>query len=257
MSADSCGCCGPDDGHDHGHEHGHDHAHAPAGKGWDWTRTLRAVAIAAWGGFFVYLWVSGRATTYIGPKTWWVVALGAITLPLVALAYLSGARGAGKRTPSVRDLGANGLLVAPILLTLMVPAPSLGAQAVASKRTDSVAAPLKTGIEGDIRLFEIAWAKDSAEYADYNEIGAGTPVDFVAFVSNERDEQGDLEVALFMVGCCAADANSFTVMVENAPALPVDTWVQVKGKLAGTPGKDLKVVATAVEKVAAPDNPYS
>ena len=255
MSADSCGCCGPDDGHEHDHDHGHDHA--AAGKGWDWTRTLRAVAIAAWGAFFVYLWVSGRATTYIGPKTWWVVALGAITLPLVALAYLYGARSASKRTPSVRDLGANGLLVAPILLTLMVPAPSLGAQAVASKRTDAVAAPLKTGIEGDIRLFEIAWAKDSAEYADYNEIGAGTPVDFVAFVSNERDEQGDLEVARFMVGCCAADANSFTVMVENAPDLAVDTWVQVKGKLAGTPGKDLKVVADSVNEVAAPDNPYS
>ena len=49
-----------------------------------------------------------------------------------------------------------------------------------------------------------------------------------------------------MVGCCAADANSFTVMVQNAPDLPVDTWVQVKGKLVGTPGKDLKVAADSV-----------
>ena len=223
---------------------------------WDWTRTLRALAIAAWGGFFIYLWVSGRATTYIGPKTWWVVALGAITLPIVALAYLYGARGE-RRSPTLREFGANGLLVAPILFTLMVPAPSLGAQAVASKRTDKVAAPLETAIEGDIRLFEIAWAKDSAEYASYNEIAAGTPVDFVAFVSTERDKAGDLEVARFMVGCCAADANSFTVMVQNAPDLPVDTWVQVKGELVGTPGKDLEVAADSVNEVAPPDNPYT
>lgn len=224
---------------------------------WDWTRTLRAVAIAAWGGFFIYLWVSGRATTYIGPKTWWVVALGALTLPVVALAYLSGARG-HTRTPSIRDFGANGLLVAPILLTLMVPAPSLGAQAVSAKRTDNVAAPLETAIEGEIRLFEIAWAKESAEYADYNEMGEGTPVDFVAFVSKARDKAGEVEVARFMVGCCAADANSFTAMVQDAPDLPVDTWVQVKGTLTGKPGTPgFKVAAESVDEVAAPDNPYS
>ncbi len=223
---------------------------------WDWTRTLRAVAIAAWGVFFIYLWVSGRATTYIGPKTWWVVSLGALTLPLVAIAYLWGARG-HKRAPSVRELGANGLLVAPILLTLMVPAPSLGALAVENKRTKNVAAPLETAIEGDVRLYEIAWAAESKEYADYNELGEGTPVDFVAFVSKQLDGNGELEVSRFMVGCCAADANAFSAKVTGAPNLPVDTWVHVKGTLIGTPGTDLKVSASAVTEVAQPSNPYS
>lgn len=251
-------CCDVEGGEAHGHDHGHDHGahqHAEA-KGWDWTRTLRAVAIASWGLFFVYLWVSGRATTYIGPKTWWVVALGALTLPLVALAYLWSARGR-KRAPSLRELGANGLLVTPILLTLMVPAPSLGALAVENKRTKNVAAPLETAIEGDVRLYEIAWAAESAEYASYNELGAGTPVDFVAFVSNPLDKAKELEVSRFMVGCCAADANAFSVKLTGAPDLPIDTWVQVKGKLTGTPGKDLKVAATSVSEVAQPSNPYS
>lgn len=222
----------------------------------DWTRTLRAVAIAAWGGFFIYLWVSGRATTYIGPKTWWVVALGAITLPLVALAYLWGARN-HQRTPSIREVGANGLLVAPILFTLMVPAPSLGALAVENKRTKNVAAPLQAAIEGDIRLYEIAWAAESKEYADYNELGEGTPVDFVAFVSTELNQDKELEVSRFMVGCCAADANAFSVHLTGAPDIPIDTWVQVKGTLIGTPGQNLKVSASSVEEVAQPDNPYS
>ncbi len=223
----------------------------------DWTRTLRAVAIAAWGAFFIYLWVSGRATTYIGPKTWWVVALGAITLPLVALAYLWGARG-HKRSPSIRELGTNGLLVAPILFTLMVPAPSLGALAVENKRTKNVAAPLEAAIEGDIRLYR-------------DRVGGG--VEGVRGLQRARrrarrstssrssrtalDKTKELEVSRFMVGCCAADANAFSVKVTGAPDLPIDTWVQVKGTLIGTPGKDLKVSATAVEKVAQPDNPYS
>ena len=63
--------CGPEGecATDHGHDHGVAHSRAAEAKGWDWTRTLRAVAIASWGLFLVYLWVSGRATTYIGAKT--------------------------------------------------------------------------------------------------------------------------------------------------------------------------------------------
>ncbi len=222
---------------------------------WDWTRTLRAAAIAAWGGFFIYLWATGRATTYIGPKTSWVVALGAITLPTVALAYLWGARG-HRRAASLREFGANGLLVAPILLTLMVPAPSLGALAVENKRTDKVAVPLDAPAEGEIRIVEIAYASASLDYAQRSGLTAGKPVDFVAFVSGERDDKGEIEVSRFMVGCCAADATAVSVGVANAPAVGLDTWVQIKGKLIGTPGVDLRVQATSVKKVSEPATPY-
>ncbi len=222
---------------------------------WDWTRTLRAAAIAAWGGFFIYLWASGRATTYIGPKTSWVVALGAITLPAVALAYVSGARG-HRRAPSLREFGANSLLIAPILLTLMVPAPSLGALAVENKRTDKVAVPLDTPAEGEIRIVELAYAAASLEYAQRSGLTAGKRVDFVAFVSGARDANGEIEVSRFMVGCCAADATAVSIGVANAPDVGLDTWLQIKGKLVGTPGVDLRVQATSVKKVSEPAVPY-
>jgi uncharacterized repeat protein (TIGR03943 family) len=222
---------------------------------WDWTRTLRAAAIAAWGGFFIYLWASGRATTYIGPKTSWVVALGAITLPAVALAYLWGARGS-RRAPTAREFGANTLLVAPILLSLMVPAPSLGALAVENKRTKTVAVPLETPFEGEVRILEIAYAAASPEYAERYDLAAGTRVDFVAFVSGERDDKGEIEVSRFTVGCCAADATAVSVGVGNAPDVELDTWVQVKGTLVGTSGVDLRVAATSVKTVAEPATPY-
>jgi uncharacterized repeat protein (TIGR03943 family) len=222
---------------------------------WDWTRTLRAAAIAAWGGFFIYLWASGRSTTYIGPKTSWVVALGAVTLPSVALAYVWGARG-HRRTPSRREFGATSLLVAPILFALMVPAQSLGALAVKNKRTDTVAVPLDTAVEGAVTIREIAYAAASPEFAERNDLVAGKTVDFVAFVAGARDASGEIEVARFMVGCCAADANAVAVGVSNAPDVAVDTWVQVKGKLIGTPGVDLRVQATSVKEVGEPGMPY-
>jgi uncharacterized repeat protein (TIGR03943 family) len=223
---------------------------------WDWTRLVRGLALAAWGGFFVYLWASGRATTYIGPKTSWVGALGAITLPLVAIAYLWGVRGT-KRVPSVRELGANGLLIAPILLALMVPAPSLGALAVKNKRTKNPPAPIDAPIDGEIRLYEVAWAGDSAEYAEMNKIVTGTPVDFVGFVSDKA--KGTIELSRFYVNCCAADGTAFSVKVTppvDGPDLALDDWVSVKGKLAGTPGSGMTVTATSLMRVAEPANPY-
>jgi uncharacterized repeat protein (TIGR03943 family) len=224
---------------------------------WDWTRIVRGVALAAWGGFFIYLWVSGRATTYIGPKTSWVVTLGAITLPLVALAYLWGSR-SRSRSPSPRELSANGLLVAPILLALMVPAPSLGALAVKNKRTKNPPAPIDAPLDGEIRLYEVAWAADSVEYAEANQITTGSDVEFVGFVSRKLS-RGQLELSRFYVACCAADATAYSVKVTppaGAAGTPVDTWVSVKGILAGKPGSNLTVSATSMKEVGEPANPY-
>ena len=220
----------------------------------DWTRIARGVALATWGGFFVYLLVSGRATTYIGPKTTWVVTLGAVALPVVALAYLWGARGA-RRTTTPRELGTNVLLVSPILLALMVPAPSLGALAVKNKQSKHAAPPLEAAVEGQIRLYEIAWAAESSKFAAANDITAGLPVDFAGFVS-EAPKDGKLVLSRFFVTCCAADATAYSVTVTGAPSFPVDTWVQVRGKLAGRPGYTLTVAADEAHKVSEPSNPY-
>ena len=145
-----------------------------------------------------------------------------------------------------------------ILLALMVPAPSLGALAVKNKQTKNAAAPIDAPIEGEIRLYEIAWAADSVKYAEANALTAGTPVDFIGFVSSPPKD-GKLVLSRFFVSCCAADATAYSVNVTppaGGPSFPVDTWVQVKGKLAGRPGYALSVAATDVTEVSAPDNPY-
>jgi uncharacterized repeat protein (TIGR03943 family) len=220
----------------------------------DWSRIARGLALLSWGAFFVFLKLSGRATTYIGPKTAWVVTVGALLLPLIALAYLIGAR-APARKPTNRELGGLGLLVAPILFAIMVPAPSLGALAVANK-SGKPAVPQDAPPDGLIRLYEIAWATESARYAKNADIASGQKVDFTGFVS----QPAPLQLSRFFVTCCAADAVAYTIKIKppaGTPKFSDDTWVRVRGTLAGRPGKDLSVVATAIDEVEKPVNPYN
>ena len=136
----------------------------------------------------------------------------------------------------LRELGANGLLIAPILLALMVPTPSLGALAVKHKRVKNPPPPAQAPIEGEVRLYEIAWAGESAKLP-----------------------RGELELSRFSVNCCAADGTAFSVTVKppaDAADFAIDQWLSVKGTLLGTPGKGLTVAATNLTRVSEPANPY-
>jgi uncharacterized repeat protein (TIGR03943 family) len=228
----------------------------------DWGRIGRGLALLAWGAFFAYLWRSGRSTTYIGPRTIWVVTFGGILLPLASLAYLAGAfrRGAPRRpAPSIRELAGLGLLITPILFALMVPAPTLGALAVANKRGGLAPATGGAPAGGRLRLYEIAWAAESARYAHDNRVRAGDPVDFDGFVSRTLPG-GMMEISRFLVTCCAADAVAYSVKVKPpaaAAALTKDTWVHVRGRLAGLPGRTLSITATGFDAMQRPATPYS
>jgi uncharacterized repeat protein (TIGR03943 family) len=229
----------------------------------DWGRAGRGLALLAWGAFFAYLWLTGRSTTYVGPRTTWVVTFGGILLPISSLAYLAGAarRGGGQRSgpPSIRDVAGLGVLIVPILFALMVPAPTLGALAMANKRGGLAPAVGGAPVNGRLRLYEIAWAGESARYAQENHIRAGEPVSFDGFVS--RPLPGDMvEIARFLVTCCAADAVAYAVKVKpppNAPGLTKDTWVHIQGRLTGVPGRTLTVTATGFDAMRRPSTPYS
>ena len=152
------------------------------------------------------------------------------------------------------------VLVAPILLALMVPAPSLGALAVKNKRTDHAPALAEAPADGEIRLFEIAYAAQSDRFAADSGIEAGMPVDFLGFVSQDKLPGGRIELSRFYVGCCAADARAYSVELTppaGTPPLALDTWVRVQGKLTGRPGSTLGVAATSISEVDQPANPYN
>ena len=100
----------------------------------DPTRLLRGLGLLAWALFFDYLWLAGEAPTYIGPRTTWVVTFGAITLTFVALLYLASTVSRRPGTPlTVGEVGRLGVIVAPLILAVMAPAVTLGAQAVGAE----------------------------------------------------------------------------------------------------------------------------
>jgi hypothetical protein len=128
---------------------------------------------------------------------------------------------------------------------------------VANKSGGRAPVPQDSPSDGRVRLYEIAWAAESARYATSNGVKPGMRVDFIGFVSKPG---AALRLSRFFVTCCAADAIAYSVKVKPAagtPAFTDDTWVRVRGTLTGRPGTTLAVAATEIDDVPKPSNPYN
>lgn len=224
----------------------------------DWTRLIRGLGLLAWAAFFDWLWLSGRSSLYVGPRTTWVVTFGAIALTAAAVLYLAGVRSDHHRAaPSAAELGRLGVIVAPIVLAAMAPAVTLGAQAVGQKRSgDPAALAKRLATDGDeIRLYELAAASQNAEWAKLRGIAPGMEVDFDGFVSRPA-RRGSLELSRFMATCCAADAVPYSVRIELPDAVgsfKVNQWLRVRGTVG--PGRKL-IVARSLEPIDRPLDAY-
>jgi uncharacterized repeat protein (TIGR03943 family) len=224
----------------------------------DWTRLLRGLGLLAWAVFFDWLWLSGRASLYVGPRTTWVVTFGAITLTVVAVVYLAGVPVRGRTpAPSVREIDRLGVIVAPIVLAVMAPAVTLGAQAVDRKQgADAGALTQRLAADGDeIRLYELAAAANNPSWAKERGIEPGMRVDFDGLVSREP-RNGSLELSRFMATCCAADALPYTLRVrlpDAAGDFEESQWLRVRGTVG--PGRK-SVVAESLEPIDTPVDAY-
>lgn len=132
--------------------------------------TAREFVVLAWAGFFTWLWLSGQMTRYLGPRTYWVVPVGAVALLAVSAAGLlsqrpprpirafvtpgapdpgtkvsqrhhrdggrhavQGHRGDGGRALSFGEAAGLALLLVPIVAVIAVPSPRLGSLAASRK----------------------------------------------------------------------------------------------------------------------------
>jgi uncharacterized repeat protein (TIGR03943 family) len=227
----------------------------------DWVKLVRGGGLLAWAAFFDWLWLSGRAGDYVGPRTAWVVPFGGIVLTVAAVLYLRGAvrRGPAPRPASAGEVIGLVALLAPLLLIAAAPSSSLGALAVDRKRStgDQVAAVNRLKTTADLSLYDIAGANASTEYARDHDIRAGVRVDINGLVSGELEE-GTFELSRFLASCCAADAMPFSIRVQppaDAPKLELSQWLQVAGTLQSI-GGSLVVLAERMEPIDRPANPY-
>jgi uncharacterized repeat protein (TIGR03943 family) len=227
----------------------------------DPTRLLRGLGLLAWALFFDYLWLAGKASTYVGPRTTWVVTFGAITLTIAALLYLASTVSRRPGTAlTAAEVGRIGVIVAPLILAAMAPAVTLGAQAVGQKRTADGATSLArlADYDGDIRLYELAAAAFDKHWAAQRGIKAGLKVQFDGFVSRPASN-GQMELSRFMATCCAADAVPYSVQVKPpADALDFKTnqWVLVRGTVTADPKRTFVITADKIDAADRPANPY-
>jgi uncharacterized repeat protein (TIGR03943 family) len=202
----------------------------------DWTRVLRGTGLVAWAVFFDYLWISGRSVDYVGPRTTWVVAFGAIALTGASILYVSGllTRDEAAR-PTAKELGRLVIILSPIALAATAPSVTLGAQAVDQKRTADGGTSLARleAYDGSIRLYELAAAAYNPQWAADRGIAAGLSVKFDGFVS--RKDEGTIELSRFLASCCAADAMPYSIDVippAGAGGVEKNQWFEVRGQVA-------------------------
>jgi uncharacterized repeat protein (TIGR03943 family) len=226
----------------------------------DWVRIVRGVALLAWAGFFDWLWLSGRAGDYVGPRTAWVVPFGGIVLTLAALLHLRAVRRSEHaRAPSLTESLGLLALLAPLLLVAAAPSSSLGALAVERKRStgDQLAAVDRLGERATLSLYDIAVASSSVEYAREHGVETGVRVDIDGLVST-TPEGGTFELSRFLASCCAADAMPYSIRVEPPPGAPepkLSDWHRVAGTLEQR-AEGFVLVAETMKKIDRPPNPY-
>ena len=236
---------------------------APSSR-WNPHRIARAVVLVLWTSFFAWLLLTGEVYRYIGLRTHWVVVFGAITLTVATVAQLMSLRSSGDDGRlTAREVGGLALLLCPILVVLMIPAPSLGALAASTKATGGIlssdalipSAP-KNG-EG-VTFVDIHFASASDAYAADVGITDGYRVELTGFVTHsEEAPAGGFALTRFFISCCAADAIPYSVGVDpgQARSWPDDTWVTVAGALYKE-GDQYVLRADSVTTVPEPKDPY-
>jgi len=225
----------------------------------DGRRALRGSVLASWAAFFGWLWLTGEVTRYLGPRTYWVVVFGCITLSLAALGHLWGLRGR-PFAPTRADLWGTALLLLPLIAVIVIPDAQLGAQAASRKASAGgfAAAALIPLPEpgGEISFREIDYSSESEEYAASAGVVDGLSVELTGFVTHPEPGEATFSLTRFYVSCCAADAIPFSVPVAATRGdRPDDTWATVAGRLRRI-ASGFVLDATRIEPIAPPRDPY-
>jgi putative membrane protein len=227
-------------------------------------RAVRAIALVAWGALFAWLWLSGESVRYLGPRTQWVVPVGAVGLTLAAVGYLRATRDARSSRPRPLELAGLAALLVPILAAATLAHAQLGSLAASNKLSSrgidpSALARLASKDAQSIGFLQLNAAGRDAGLSRELGLAPGKPVRLVGFVSSNPQPKRPFQLSRFYITCCVADAVPVGVHVSRGTVrrlkLKRDDWLDVTGVLArGT--REWIVQAIRVQHVDAPSNPY-
>lgn len=149
------------------------------------------------------------------------------------------------------------LLLAPVVALLMVSPPALGSygvdrSAVTVTQTGLTFRPLPAGPPVPMTVLEF-----DQRAADHRGASFGTtPVRLTGFVAG-TDGNG-FRLARYQIACCAADAVAAIAHVVGVSGTPParDSWVTVTGTFRRSAGEVPDLVATSLQVITAPVDPY-
>jgi uncharacterized repeat protein (TIGR03943 family) len=229
-------------------------------------RSARLFALTVWAGLFTWLWLSGESVRYLGPRTQWVVPVGALGLAVAAAGYLVAT---GHERPSrigLREaLGLTGLIL-PVLAAAILAHAQLGALAASNKLSGrgidpSSLARLASRGASQIGFLQLNAAGRDAGLTHELGLSPGKPVELIGFVSSTPDPRQPFELSRFYITCCVADAVPVGVHVAPGRAtgatrrLHRNDWVKVTGVL--TRGhREWIVTALRIRPIKPPSEPY-
>ncbi len=227
-------------------------------------RSIRALGLAAWGALFGWLWLSGESVRYLGPRTQWVVPLGAIGLTLAAAGYVHATRDMPSSRARPLELAGLAALLVPILAAATLAHAQLGSLAASNKLSSrgidpSALARLASRDASTVGFLQLNAAGRDAGLSRELGLSAGKPVQLVGFVSSQPESSRPFELSRFYITCCVADAVPVSVHVSKGTVRRLqvdrDDWLRVTGVLEHG-YREWIVRAVRVEHVDAPSNPY-
>lgn len=178
-----------------------------------------------------------------------------LSLATIVLAVRSGERLTLHGTPAGILTGV--FVAVPLILGFVVKPQPLGSNSLDG--VDASARPFGASVgsaEPGLRnIYQWAYEFQTTAPGDL----AGQPVEIIGFVYHPKEGATDqFQVARFVVACCVADAQGFSLPVrwKDAAELPSDRWVRVKGRVAIGPDGAAIIQASEIERIEAPSNPY-
>jgi uncharacterized repeat protein (TIGR03943 family) len=228
-------------------------------------RNVRILVLVTWSVFLLWLWLTGEAVRYLGPRTEWLVPFGGLALGLAAAAYArTPANGPPARLTTRETLGLVALLV-PVAAGLLLVQAQLGALAASKKLTargidPTALAELASRNASELGFVQVQAAEHNSGFAAESGIEPGREVRLVGFVWHPpKTDRGRFDLARFYITCCVADSVPIGVTIQPAdprpPTYSRDDWLDVSGELVRS-GEHLMLRATRIERIKAPDHPY-
>jgi uncharacterized repeat protein (TIGR03943 family) len=220
----------------------------------------RGAAAAAFGALLTWRLADGTARNLV--QGWyipilWATAAVLLLLAAVAIVLALRQRDAGPLRPGPAGILAATFIALPLLIAAVFePRPlastNLDLAATAARQFGASAAAADPASRN---IYQWAYEFETADPAAL----AGLPVDVVGFVYRTADDPSDrFRVARFVVACCIADAQGFTLPVrwKDASTLANDHWVRVTGRVGTGPDGQPVILAASVDPIEAPQNPY-